>query len=46
MKSINFAKKTAVLSAGDEVDRVYIVRDGEIKMSLPADKRYPKLSFH
>ena len=40
MKSINLAKKTIVLNAGDDIDNVYIVRDGEITVLLTADKRY------
>ena len=37
MKSINYAKKTLVISAGDDIDSVYLVREGEIKVSLSTD---------
>ena len=40
MKSVNYAKKTVVISAGDDIDTVHIIRNGEIKMSMAANKKY------
>ena len=43
MKSVNFAKMSVVVAAGDSIDHVYIVKEGELKMSLPTHKRYIKI---
>ena len=43
MKSVNFAKKSVVVAAGDSIDHVYIVKEGELKaqtLALILDKYY------